>query len=252
MKLKNYYLMIHHDLWKHWFDLVIKRITDYCDEILAHNEMKNGQCKYLFLVGGFSGSKYYQQQMINHYKDKHNMTIIVPKEPILSVCQGAARCGLVKTFILSRKLTKSYGVRITLDVNEIAQNNFHLDQEYIDNHSEQLFGGMRVTGLLNMFAKRGQEIGLHYKFEEQLSRVSTTQTIGQLRIFECNIDNVPQTIYDEGVSFLGYFTLEFPENSDIMDVTIEYSFDDTVLVVTAIWNDQRKRLHIEHCDSLQK
>ena len=46
--------------------------------------------------------------------------------------------------------------------------------------------------------------------------------------------------------------LKFPDNSNKLDIKVEYSFDDTILVVTAIWEDQRKRVHIKHSDGLKK
>ena len=98
------YLSIHVNVWKKMFDKCIERIIVYCDQLLNKNEMNNGQCKYLFMVGGLSQSKYFQQKMIEWVNDYGNkMNIIIPKCSILSVVGGAARFGVISNFIQNSK-----------------------------------------------------------------------------------------------------------------------------------------------------
>ena len=210
--------------------------------------MNNGQCKYLFLVGGLSQSPYFQQRMIEYAAG--SMTIITPSSPILSVVQGAARWGIVPNFVLSRRLTKSYGIRTEEKMNKIDK--WGLSADYIKSHTKSMHGGEYVTGLLDVFAEKNSEIKLNCKFENTYYRHSKERKTVKVQVYECDKDEIPKSVEDKGVVVMGSFELKFPENSDRLDIKVEYSFHDTILVVTAIWEDKRKRVHIKHSDALKQ
>eukprot|EP01084_Bolivina_argentea_P185676 320170_1 len=93
------FIRIHADIWRKIFDSSIDRIIVYCDSLLNDNKMNNGQCKYIFMVGGLSQSKYFQQQIISAYGDE--LDVIVPRCGVLSIVKGAAIFGCIPNFIQS-------------------------------------------------------------------------------------------------------------------------------------------------------
>ena len=97
-----------------------------------------------------------------------------------------------------------------------------------------------------------KEIKLNCNFKRTYYRLSKKQPTVKVRIYESDKDEIPRTVEDDGVRRMGWFELEFPANSDKKKIKVEYSFDDTILVVTAIWEDKRTRVHIKHTDALKK
>eukprot|EP01084_Bolivina_argentea_P058290 106435_1 len=251
IKLTTDYMMIHKDVWMNWFDKCINRIEVDYDEIINNEKMKDDQCKYLFAVGGLAESKYFQHRMRELIGQ--NMLLVIPEASMLSVVQGAARWGIVRDFVLSRKLSKSYGIEVEQPVNEVER--FGLSKQYIETHNRSVDGVIRVVGILNVFAKKGDDIELHYVFNEKYSRHSIKQKVICIKIFESEEEKIPNNIEENGLRVMGSFKLEFPQDSKEMEIGVEYSFDDTILIVTAKWKEngieKQKRVHIEHCDSLK-
>ena len=52
-------------------------------------------CKYMFLCGGLSASKYYQDRMIQKF-DTKSLKVITAANPLLSVAAGAAYFGIAR------------------------------------------------------------------------------------------------------------------------------------------------------------
>ena len=52
---------MHNDVWRSLFEEIVTPIIDHCVKILATPQMKDA--KYIFLVGGFANSKYFQGKM---------------------------------------------------------------------------------------------------------------------------------------------------------------------------------------------
>ena len=63
-------------------------------------------CSKIFLVGGFSESKYLQERIRREFKDHH---ILTPQQPIAAVARGAVKYGINKKFIKKRVLKYTYG-----------------------------------------------------------------------------------------------------------------------------------------------
>merc|ERR1711971_1507245 len=57
-------LEVAYAVWQHLFDRVIDRVIDHCTALLDTAPLRNGQCQYVCLVGGFSASKYLQKRVI--------------------------------------------------------------------------------------------------------------------------------------------------------------------------------------------
>ena len=81
------------------FDPVISKI----------NRLINGQlnadrtCSIIFLVGGFSESKYLQKMIKKEFSNRVEQ-ISVPNQPIAAVVRGALKYGLNKRFIKNNSM----------------------------------------------------------------------------------------------------------------------------------------------------
>jgi molecular chaperone DnaK (HSP70) len=104
------------------FEPVIKRILD-----MIQRQLDNGQetCSAMFLVGGFSESKYLQNRIKQEFRHQVNI-ISVPIQPIAAIARGATIYGLSiksnlsngdnwKCVVSSRVLKYTYGVDISYE-----------------------------------------------------------------------------------------------------------------------------------------
>eukprot|EP01084_Bolivina_argentea_P066562 121349_1 len=224
------YLSIHKTVWMKWFDKCIDRILVDYNEIMNANNMN--QIKYLFLVGGLAESKYFQQRIIQEIE---NITLLIPSRSMLSVVEGAARYGIASNFAVSSNLSKSYGIEII-------------------NNSQLILPSWKGTGALNVFATKGDEIYLNCAYTETYYRQSKQQQSVCVAIYESKQDEIPNMIYDEGVREIGHFTLQFPMQANTLDVVIQYSFNETMLVVTGYCRNHlqsKKRIDIYRCSGVQ-
>ena len=136
-----YVLSLHFDLWKKLFNIVVDPIIEHIDKILQNKNMKN--CKYIFLVGGFSNAKYLQERIKYQFGDR--IQIIIPQLPQLCVVDGAARYGLRPNFMKVRRLAKSYGIQTNKSLASL-KNYLHLfpmgyiqQNTYFDQELKQVF-----------------------------------------------------------------------------------------------------------------
>ena len=136
-----YVLSLHFDLWKKLFNIVVDPIIEHIDKILQNKNMKN--CKYIFLVGGFSNAKYLQERIKYQFGDR--IQIVIPQLPQLCVVDGAARCGLRPNFMKVRRLAKSYGIQTNKSLASL-KNYLHLfpmgyieENTYYDRELKQVF-----------------------------------------------------------------------------------------------------------------
>eukprot|EP01083_Nonionella_stella_P317989 1160195_1 len=89
---EEYLLSMHNDVWENLFNTIVNPIIKHCKKILTKPQMKDA--KYLFLVGGFADSKYFQMKMKNEFSKYRNLSVVIPGLPGLCVVDGASRYGL--------------------------------------------------------------------------------------------------------------------------------------------------------------
>jgi molecular chaperone DnaK (HSP70) len=118
---------INFDDMKSIFEPVVQRILHL---ITAQLDNTQESCSAMFLVGGFSESKYLQQKIRDRFNHQVNDNISVPIHPMAAIARGAALYGLsikssyldnvgndvkMKCVIASRTLKYTYGVDSILD-----------------------------------------------------------------------------------------------------------------------------------------
>src|SRR5437764_3722154 len=92
---------------KLFFDPVIQKIKNLINGQLN----KIDDCSAMFLVGGFSESKYLQIEIKNEFRGQVS-NISVPRHPALSVVKGAVEYGLDIKCIKNRVAKSTYGVKM--------------------------------------------------------------------------------------------------------------------------------------------
>jgi hypothetical protein len=122
MEDKEWIIELDFNTMKSMFDPIVNRILEMI-EIQLNNNSEG--CSAIFLVGGFSQSKYLQKAIKNKFSQQvENITI--PTKPIAAVVHGAAIYGKnlssaedltdlnkSKRIILTRRLCNTYGVLIS-------------------------------------------------------------------------------------------------------------------------------------------
>ncbi|CAG8819136.1 14248_t:CDS:2, partial [Gigaspora rosea] len=92
---------------KSFFDPVIENIIN----LITLQLSKCSDCSLMFLVGGFSESKYLQHRIKEEFGDK--VKIAIPPNPAASVLKGACLYGLDMKTVATRVLKWSYGVLVS-------------------------------------------------------------------------------------------------------------------------------------------
>ena len=106
-------LSLHKSVWKWMFDQVVDPIVAHCVQILENDKMEG--TKYIFLVGGFARSKYFQMRMKTEFGKNpkyQNLSVEIPTFPDLCVVDGAARYGSTQNFVKVRTMRKTYGLAL--------------------------------------------------------------------------------------------------------------------------------------------
>ena len=145
-------------LWQSLFDVVMDPTIAHIKGLLDNERMKD--CTYLCLVGGLSCSPYFQHEMRQHFgpNSQYKLKIIIPRRPILCVCEGAAYFGLVKNYIKARILRYTYGKTIIWPLQraeKIGIPQHHIDQYKVFNKNANAYG---VKGCFMAIARKNQEV----------------------------------------------------------------------------------------------
>ncbi|CAG8662851.1 6583_t:CDS:2 [Rhizophagus irregularis] len=92
---------------KGFFDPVIDKIL----KLIKDQLKKCPDCSMMYLVGGFSESKYLQTRVKQAFE--HKIKIAVPPRPVIAVVSGACEYGLDTKAVSTRVLKWTYGVLIS-------------------------------------------------------------------------------------------------------------------------------------------
>ncbi|CAJ0765055.1 20494_t:CDS:2, partial [Entrophospora sp. SA101] len=128
---------------------------------------KCSDCSVMFLVGGFSESKYLQSRIKQKFGDK--LEIAIPPNPITAIVKGACEYGLDRKIISTRVLLWSYGVEIS-------------DEWQTDDPLSRKTINGRIYKF-DLMAKKGTEVDVNKEFSSYLGPVYPNQTGGTLNFF---------------------------------------------------------------------
>ncbi|CAI2162481.1 10852_t:CDS:2 [Funneliformis geosporum] len=189
MKDMEWIIEIDFEDVKNMFDKVIARIIG----LIRGQLYGDKSCSTIFLVGGFSESKYLQRRIKQEFQGvKH---ISVPRQPIAAVMRGAVKYGINRGHIKNRVLKYNYGMNglRTCEARDPANK-------------------MRLSGLVLYFkilAKKGTVMGLNETFSESCMPENSDQATMRFQILISKDDDV-KYCEEESVKKLGEFVVELP------------------------------------------
>ena len=221
---EKYCLSLHYNIWFLMFNETIEPIVKHCDKLLKMNGLKD--TKYIFLVGGFAASKYFQDYIKQYFKEYVNIKIVVPNLPGLCVVDGASKYGLYPNFVKIRKMPKHYGIQIARKISEINQ---EIPKEWIQKNTKNQHGELYVFGLFSKIVQKNDCIGFDDKpiIKEYRKRNKNDESIS-IYIYSSTEDN-PLTI--DKCNKLGSFSI--PIAKDVQKLFVEFIFGKTILHVFA-------------------
>eukprot|EP00484_Ammonia_sp_Unknown_P021757 CAMPEP_0197026112 /NCGR_PEP_ID=MMETSP1384-20130603/6279_1 /TAXON_ID=29189 /ORGANISM="Ammonia sp." /LENGTH=703 /DNA_ID=CAMNT_0042454723 /DNA_START=41 /DNA_END=2152 /DNA_ORIENTATION=+ len=240
-------LELDYSVWTHMFDEVIDQIIDHCRNLLRMEPLKDKQCRYICLVGGFSSSRYLQSRIMYELgiKSEYRLIVIVPKRPSLSVVDGAVRLGLKPDYIKSRVVQKTYGIKVNapvarfklkeLDSSLVEKNRYfnkRANQEYLHN-------------IFHAYVRRGDEIDITDEPKSTKFYASKRNIVG-IEVFDSEETN-PTFITGKAIAKKDVI---LPANWDIHTTfPISFFFGDTKIRVFADIEgikDSEKEIHLEY------
>ncbi|GBC01540.1 hypothetical protein RclHR1_04220008 [Rhizophagus clarus] len=175
---------------KSFFDPVISKILD-----LIEQQLENcSDYSVMFLVGGFSESKYLQ----NRVKQKfgHKISIAVPPNPLAAIVTGACEYGLDMDTVITRVLKWLYGVQISDD------------WEYGDPPNRKISNNRIYK--FSLMARKGTEVSVNEEFSTRLYPVYPDQTSINFPFFYTSEYDAEYCDEPE-MNLLGSFSVDLPD-----------------------------------------
>ncbi|ETO03028.1 hypothetical protein RFI_34382, partial [Reticulomyxa filosa] len=197
------------------------------DKMLNENEkILNEKLKYVCLVGGFSQSRYLQHKLKQKYESKYKF--IIPERPILSVIEGAAQLSRIPSFITSRIIKYTYGVRYNISI-EKAQSH-GIDEDYINKHKyiNDIQNKEYVGNCFDVFVKKGEAV----KVGQSYAKSSKSDKNSVTRIYRSKETDLAVIIKE--CEYLGKIEVPYPKDfDDIEDRSFtRFYFGESMIRVT--------------------
>eukprot|EP01084_Bolivina_argentea_P280030 478817_1 len=216
------------EIWKTLFDVIIDEIIEHVTKILESNIFV--KCDYIFLVGGFASSLYYQERI----KKEFNMIpVIIPELPQLCVVDGAARYGLRPKFMKIRRLSKTYGIKADKIRSNIKDENI-FPNGYIDKHLDKVkVNGQieeHIIGCFMIFTQKNAKIAIDDEpIIRDVLKQSKKQTKALIEIYES--DKLIPAICEVDANRKGKIYVKFDKK--VKKLWIEFDYSDTMFTVHA-------------------
>ncbi|CAG8648748.1 4384_t:CDS:2 [Rhizophagus irregularis] len=199
MEENDWIIDINFEDLKSMFDPVIGKIIRLIRGQLSSSKNK---CSAMFLVGGFSESKYLQMRVKEEFR-KLVPPIIVPRQPIAAIVRGACDYGLKMSTIVDRTLKYTYGITRHRDwkVGDPTGPNYQIKKE----------GNVDRIRIFDCFVTRGTRIEVDQEFSNNYKPHKPAQTVISFPIYITTNLNITE-FYDEScMKLLGKLTIDLPD-----------------------------------------
>ncbi|CAG8646618.1 11627_t:CDS:2 [Ambispora gerdemannii] len=180
---------------KYFFDQAIENILKLIRQQLTKSE-KN--ISAIFLVGGFSESKYLMHCVRQEF-NRQVSYISVPSYPVTSIVKGAVTYGLRMDAIKTRVLRKTYGIEL---YRNWTPNDPIERKEVIDDQEKMLF--------FKRLAKKGTEVDVDQEFKNTSWPTFPNQKISSFKLYTTS-ENDGKHCDDPGMKLFGRLGLELPD-----------------------------------------
>ncbi|RIA82732.1 hypothetical protein C1645_834929 [Glomus cerebriforme] len=211
------------------FEPVIQKIL-----CLIKTQLDNTQetCSAMFLVGGFSESKYLQKK-INEKFDHRVENISVPIQPIAAIARGASIYGLsiksnglnnlgiddnMKCVISSRVLKYTYGIEVSLRWKE---------DDPIDRRDSDGF-----ISKFECLARRGTKMNINQEVTRPSRPYEPNHTYIDFNIYYTQEDD-GKYCDDPGMKLLGKFRIDLPGSGLNRSVSLGLTFGRMEIIATS-------------------
>ncbi|KAF0520402.1 hsp70 family protein [Gigaspora margarita] len=186
---------------KSFFDPVVNRIIRLIS--IQHDECK---CNVMFLIGGFSESKYLQQTIKQRFSQ---CKVAVPPYLTAAAACGAVEYGLDMDTVKNRVLKWTYGIKV---YPKFEEGDLPLRKES-DGHIYKFL----------LMAKRGVQVEVDQRFSETMYP-SKPDAMGILFSFYYTAKKTAEYCDEPGMHKLGEFDVDLPDTHLGKDrpVTLEY------------------------------
>ncbi|CAB4437275.1 unnamed protein product [Rhizophagus irregularis] len=220
---------IDFEIMKSIFEPVVQRILH-----LIKAQLDNAQetCSAMFLVGGFSESKYLQKKIKQEFSHRVN-NISVPTQPMAAISRGAAIYGLsiklndlnnigndgnMKCVIFSRVLKYTYGII------------YHTKWKEGDPEHRKASGG--YIEKFHCLARRGTKIDIDQEIETYCSPLYSYQRKLDNEIYYTK-EYDGEYRNDPGMELLGKFHTDLPGSGTDRNVKLGITFGKMEIIATA-------------------
>ncbi|GES81266.1 hypothetical protein GLOIN_2v1502209 [Rhizophagus clarus] len=206
MEDNDWIIDINFEDLKSMFDPVIGKIIRLIRRQLKFN---NDKCSAIFLVGGFSESKYLQMRVKEEFR-RSVPSIVVPKQPIAAIVCGACDYGLKMSTIVDRTLKYTYGVRQGR-IWKIG-----------DPHSQKVTGFPNYTYAFDRLVVRGTKVGVDQEFSKTYTPLTPDVTRISFQIFKTTELNA-EFCNESGMKLHGELIVDIPDIHLGLDREVEFS-----------------------------
>ncbi|RHZ68998.1 hypothetical protein Glove_291g50 [Diversispora epigaea] len=175
---------------KSLFDPMIGRIIR-----LISGQLNNSDgCSVMFLVGGFSESKYLQMRVREEFAGKVK-SIAVPKQPQAAIVRGALDYGIKMEIIKTRVLKYTYGIETQNLFGPSDPPERRVDEKYIYK--------------FHKLVERGREVGVDESFGQVFRPLDHTTKL-RFTVY-CTKAQNGTYCNEEGMSLLGEIIVDMPD-----------------------------------------
>ncbi|RGB33594.1 hypothetical protein C1646_743234 [Rhizophagus diaphanus] len=209
MEENDWVIDINFEDLKSMFDPVVGKIIRL---IRGQLDSSKDKCSAIFLVGGFSESKYLQMRVKEEFGEL-SPSIIVPKQPIAAIVRGACDYGLEMSAIVDRTLKYTYGLETHRD---------WIDGDPIDRKLNYKGNDKTQIKIFYRLATRGTKIRVDEEFHVIRRPLEPDQTSVSFPIYITT--ELSAKFCDEpGMKLLGVLTVDLPDVNLGLSRRIEFS-----------------------------
>ncbi|XP_053390090.1 heat shock 70 kDa protein 12A-like [Mercenaria mercenaria] len=228
VQLRNEKMRVHPSIVRTWFDVPIINLKSHVKDVLLKENME--KVEMIFLVGGFSESKYVQKSIKDAFPRKK---VIIPDDAGLVMLKGAVCFGYTPNTISSRIMPFSYGLHTSQEYDKV---------QHAGATVKKLGGVKKAADLFDVIIHAGTRVEIGKTIRKGPYKPNNpVKTV--LDIYRTKEEN-PKYINDPGCIRVGRLNISHPGGKSLDDNTlsVDFTFGDAELVVTAE-NIKKKKLY---------
>jgi len=250
LKCKDNDLFISETIWReHLFDKVIDPMIAHVEGLIEKVSKIRGKLDdekaepkkltYLCIAGGLASSRYFQHRVHKAFGkgSKYDLSIRVPRRPILSVIDGALRLGLRPDYIKTRRVKYTYGIAV--DRSEKNVDKDKLPKGYLDKnlYTHPNTHKRTVRNLFSAFIKKNEAVDLEEAIKRKYRRFHKNEKTSKISIYYS-----PQKdpyVIEEDQKPLASVTITFPDEYQGLAFIVQFFFGDTKIRANVLYEDKK-------------